>query len=61
MIWSRRQAARISILAEPTTISTRPQLEAAAPTLRLELIIALAANPEEIGVALDHLSSARLG
>jgi putative ABC transport system substrate-binding protein len=51
------QAARMGILADPTTISTRPQLEAAAPALGLELIIALAANPEEIGVALDHLAS----
>jgi putative ABC transport system substrate-binding protein len=54
------QAARMGILADPTTISTRPQLEAAAPTLGLELIIALAANPEEIGVALDHLAAAGL-
>lgn len=54
------QAARIGILADPTTISTRPQLEAAAPTLGLELIIALATNPEEIGVALDHLAAAGL-
>ncbi len=54
------QAARIGILADPTTISTRPQLEAAASTLGLELIIALAANPEEIGVSLDHLAGAGL-
>lgn len=55
------QAARIGILADPTTISTRPQLEAAAPALGAELVIALAANPEEIGMALDHLAAADLG
>jgi hypothetical protein len=55
------QAARIGILADPTTISTRPQLEAAALTLRVELITAQAVNPDEIGVALDHLAGADLG
>ena len=55
------KAARIGILADPTTISTRPQLEAAAPALGVELIIALAANPEEIGGALDRLKGAGLG
>jgi putative ABC transport system substrate-binding protein len=50
------QATRIGILADPTTISTRPQLEAVAPMLRVELTIALAANPAEIGAALDHLA-----
>jgi len=55
------QAARIGVLADPTTISTRPQLEAAAPALGIELIIALAANPDEIGVALDRLPAANAG
>jgi putative ABC transport system substrate-binding protein len=55
------KAARIGILADPTTISTRTQLEAAAPALGVELIIALAANPEEIGMALDRLGGAALG
>jgi putative ABC transport system substrate-binding protein len=50
------QAARIGILADPTTISTRPQLEAAAPALGIELITTLTANPDEIGTALDHLA-----
>jgi putative ABC transport system substrate-binding protein len=53
-------ASRIGILADPTTISTRLQLEAAAPALGVELIIALAANPEEIGAALEHLAGAGL-
>jgi putative ABC transport system substrate-binding protein len=55
------QAARIGVLADPTTISTRPQLEAAAPALGIELIIALAANPDEIGAALDRLAAANIG
>src|SRR5438067_3336444 len=55
------QAARIGILADPTTISTRPQLEAAAPALAIELITTLAVNPDEIGTALDHLAGAGLG
>ena len=55
------QAARIGILADPTTISTRPQLEAAALALRVELITAQAVNPDEIGAALDYLASADLG
>jgi putative ABC transport system substrate-binding protein len=55
------QAARIGILADPTTISTRPQLQAAALALRVELITAQAVNPDEIGVALDNLAGADLG
>jgi putative ABC transport system substrate-binding protein len=55
------QAARIGILADPTTISTRPQLEAAASALGIELTTALATNPDEIGTALDHLAGAGLG
>ena len=55
------QAARIGILADPTTISTRPQLEAAALALGIEVITTLAANPDEIGTALDHLAGAGLG
>jgi putative tryptophan/tyrosine transport system substrate-binding protein len=55
------QAARIGVLADPTTISTRPQLAAAAPALGIELITGLAANPDEIGVALDHLTAANVG
>ena len=55
------QAARVGILADPTTISTRPQLEAAAPALGIELITVLAANPDEIGAALDHLAAANVG
>jgi putative ABC transport system substrate-binding protein len=55
------QAARIGILADPTTISTRPQLEAAAPALGVEQVTAPAADPEPIGMALDHLTAADLG
>jgi putative ABC transport system substrate-binding protein len=55
------QAARIGVLADPTTVSTRPQLEAAAPALGVELITVLAANPDEIDVALDHLAAANVG
>jgi len=55
------QVARIGIFADPTTISTRPQLEAAASALGIELITTLAANPDEIGASLDHLAGAGLG
>ena len=40
---------------------TRPQLEAAAPALAIDLITTLAVNPDEIGMALDHLAGAGLG
>jgi ABC-type uncharacterized transport system substrate-binding protein len=45
------QAARIGILADPTTISTRPQLEAAAPALGIALITTLAEELIRRGVA----------
>ena len=55
------QARRIGILADPTTISTRPQLANAAQALGIEIFTALAANREEIGPALDRLSGADIG
>jgi len=55
------QARRIGILADPTTISTRPQLANAARALGIELVTALAANREEIDLALNRLSGATIG
>jgi len=55
------QPVRIGVLADPTTNSTRLQLEAAAPALGVQLITAMAANPDEIGAALDKLGAAGLG
>jgi putative ABC transport system substrate-binding protein len=54
------QAASIGVLADPTTISTRPQLEAAAPALGVKLIVELAATPQEIGRALDRFAADKL-
>ena len=39
----------------------RVRILAAAPALGIELITGLAANPDEIGVALDHLTAANVG
>jgi putative tryptophan/tyrosine transport system substrate-binding protein len=51
------QAARIGILADPSTVSTRPQLEAAARRLGVELVILSGANPDEAGRAADQLTT----
>ncbi len=40
------QGARIGILADPSTISTRPQLETAAGRLGIELVILSGATPD---------------
>ena len=54
-------AARIGILADPTTISTRNAVEQAAKRLALEPVLATAANREEVERALDLLLGARVG
>src|SRR5262245_10394839 len=54
------QARRIAVLADTTTISTRPQLASAARDLDLELIWFEAGSPEELSRALDALTAARI-
>jgi putative tryptophan/tyrosine transport system substrate-binding protein len=55
------QAARVGILADPTTVDTSAQLASAAQALHLELVTAQAANPEAVARALDQLAEARVG
>jgi putative tryptophan/tyrosine transport system substrate-binding protein len=51
------QVAQIGILADPSTVSTRPQLEAAARRLGVDLVILSGANPDEAGRAADQLTT----
>src|SRR4051812_966610 len=53
-------AKRIGVLADPTTIFSRPELEEAAQKLNLELIMFNARNPEELVRSLDAVKSARI-
>jgi putative ABC transport system substrate-binding protein len=54
------RARRIAVLADPTTISTRAQLESAAPGLGVEIVRFEAGSRDEIVRALDVLASARV-
>src|SRR5262249_59460666 len=54
------QARRIAVLADPTTISTRAQLESGARKLGLELVRFEAQSPDEIGRALDAITMAKV-
>jgi putative ABC transport system substrate-binding protein len=54
------QARRIAVLADPTTISTRAQLESGAHNLGLELVRFEAQSPDEIGRALDAITMAKV-
>ena len=53
--------ARIGVLADPTTISTGRSSKRPRRPTGIELIAVLAANPDEIGTALDHLAAANVG
>src|ERR1700730_10885950 len=53
------QARRIAILVDPTTNSTRPQLEKAARDLGVQLVLFEAQDPEQITHALDAMAAAR--
>ena len=55
------QASRIGALADPTTVSTRPQLEAAAGRLGIDLIFFTAENPAQITTAIEKIATARVG
>jgi putative ABC transport system substrate-binding protein len=55
------KARRIGTLVDPTTVSTRPQLEKAAPALGVELVMFQAQSRDEIPRALDAMTAARVG
>jgi putative tryptophan/tyrosine transport system substrate-binding protein len=50
------QAARIGILADTSTISTRPQLEMVAGRLGIDLVIRSGATPDEVGRAAEQFT-----
>jgi ABC-type uncharacterized transport system substrate-binding protein len=52
---------RIGVLVDPTTVSTRPQLEKAALMLGIETVMFQAQNRNEIARALDAMPAARIG
>jgi putative tryptophan/tyrosine transport system substrate-binding protein len=51
---------RIAVLADPTTISTREQLAAAAQAISVDLVWFEASSPDEIARALDALALAKV-
>jgi len=51
---------RIAVLADPTTISTREQLAAAAQAVGVDLVSFQASSPDEIARALDALALAKV-
>jgi putative ABC transport system substrate-binding protein len=55
------QARRIAILADPTTVSTRHQLESAARELNVELCFHAATNRDEIEAELANIAANRMG
>ena len=55
------KARRIGMLVDPTTITTRPQLEKAALTLGIEAVTFQAQTRDEIARALDAMPAARIG
>ena len=55
------KARRIAVLSDPTTVSTRPQLDKAAPALGVELVTYEAQNRDEIARALDAMPAAGVG
>ncbi len=54
------KARRIGVLVDPTTVSTRPQLEKAALTLGIEAVTFQAQTHNEIARALDAMPAARI-
>jgi putative ABC transport system substrate-binding protein len=53
-------AQRIGVLADSTTISTLPQLDAAARSLALDLVVVNVRNREEVPRSLDALEAAHV-
>jgi hypothetical protein len=53
-------ARRIAVLADPTTVSTRAQVNAAGPELVVEVIWFEARNADEIDRALDGIVAAKV-
>jgi len=54
------QTRRISVLADPTTISTHAQLADAARDLGVELVVFEVQNPAEISSLLDAIAAAKV-
>jgi putative ABC transport system substrate-binding protein len=52
---------RIAVLADPSTISTRAQLESAGQKLRAQLSYFEAQSPDQIARALDAIAAAKVG
>ena len=50
------QASPIGVLADPTTVSTRPQLEEAARRLGIDLVMMIAMNPADAARAADEMA-----
>jgi putative tryptophan/tyrosine transport system substrate-binding protein len=55
------QAARVGALADPTTVSTRLQLETAARHLGIELVFFTAGSPAQIRAAIEAIAAAGIG
>src|SRR5438132_8675955 len=53
-------ARRVGVLADPNTVSTRPQLETAARNLGVELVFATGKDRDEIDRAIDSMVAARV-
>jgi putative ABC transport system substrate-binding protein len=54
------RARRVGVLADPATLSTRPQLETAARNLGVELVVTTAKDRDEIRLAIDSMVAARV-
>jgi putative ABC transport system substrate-binding protein len=54
------QARRIAALADPSSFTSRPELESASRAFGVELFIFTAQNRDEIGRALDAMEGARV-
>jgi putative ABC transport system substrate-binding protein len=54
------RARRVGVLADPNTVSTRPQLETAARNLGVELVFATGKDRDEINRAVDAMVAARV-
>lgn len=55
------QAARVGVLADPTTVSTRLQLQTAARHLGIELVFFSAESPAQIATAVEAIAVAGIG
>jgi putative tryptophan/tyrosine transport system substrate-binding protein len=54
------RARRVGVLADPNTLSTRPQLEVAAHSFGVELVFATVKDRREVDRAIDSMVAARV-